>query len=305
MKPFFLLASAGADGSLDRRDSRSGGRTASSHARSRSMEDLLDEGPPDSGLSKRSALNGRYFEQRSDVGSASGPSAAQRHVATVHRPEEDARVLDDIDDDGGASWGLSASALNDRYFSRSGGSLIPPSASETASELMLDSPLDGRPGSDRSDSPAVDGRADATRYVKYSGGGAVSGRRRGPHSHTAKAQLAGRQASSSDCARSSALSDTSEAPSLASHVRNVRIPSHTSDLDQYLDDLFNPVLLDGGLDELSDARSLAASLRGTADDDVAALEDPELLCMALRGDGPMMDAQVGRPALIYVFANSR
>lgn len=49
------------------------------------------------------------------------------------------------------------------------------------------------------------------------------------------------------------MSDTSEAPSLASHVKNVRIPSHTSDLDQYLDDLFNPVL-DGNLDELSDAR---------------------------------------------------
>lgn len=61
--------------------------------------------------------------------------------------------------------------------------------------------------------------------------------------------------------RSSAMSDTSEAPSLASHVRNVKIPSLTSDLDQYLDDLFNPVL-DGTLDELSDARSLAASIKG-------------------------------------------
>lgn len=61
--------------------------------------------------------------------------------------------------------------------------------------------------------------------------------------------------------RSSALSDTSEAPSLASHVKNIKIPSHTSDLDQYLDDLFNPVL-DCNLDELSDARSLAASIKG-------------------------------------------
>ncbi|XP_062707917.1 unconventional myosin-XV [Aedes albopictus] len=62
--------------------------------------------------------------------------------------------------------------------------------------------------------------------------------------------------------RSSAMSDTSEAPSLASHVRRVRVPSQASDVDQFLDDLFSPVL-DGSLDELSDARSLAASIRGT------------------------------------------
>lgn len=34
-----------------------------------------------------------------------------------------------------------------------------------------------------------------------------------------------------------------------------------SDVDQYLDDLFSPVL-DGSLDELSDARSLSTSIRG-------------------------------------------
>lgn len=58
--------------------------------------------------------------------------------------------------------------------------------------------------------------------------------------------------------------DTSEAPSLASHVRRVRVPSNIdqfSDVDQYLDDLFSPVL-DGSLDELSDARSLSTSIRG-------------------------------------------
>ncbi|XP_055590383.1 unconventional myosin-XV-like, partial [Uranotaenia lowii] len=63
--------------------------------------------------------------------------------------------------------------------------------------------------------------------------------------------------------RSSAMSDTSEAPSLASHVRRVRVPSQASDVDQFLDDLFSPVL-DGSLDELSDARSLAASIRGAS-----------------------------------------
>lgn len=55
---------------------------------------------------------------------------------------------------------------------------------------------------------------------------------------------------------SSAMSDVSEAPSLASHVKGVKLPSHASEsIDQYLDELFNPVL-DGNLDELSDVRSL-------------------------------------------------
>jgi len=60
------------------------------------------------------------------------------------------------------------------------------------------------------------------------------------------------------------MSDTSEAPSLASHVRRVRVPSQASDVDQFLDELFMPVL-DGNLDELSDARSLAASIKGSYD----------------------------------------
>merc|ERR1719400_1626252 len=68
-----------------------------------------------------------------------------------------------------------------------------------------------------------------------------------------------------DGLRSSAMSDTSEAPSLASHVRRVRVPSQASDVDQFLDDLFMPVL-DGNIDDgLSDARSLAASMRGGGD----------------------------------------
>lgn len=62
--------------------------------------------------------------------------------------------------------------------------------------------------------------------------------------------------------KGSAMSDTSEAPSLAMHVRNLGMPSHASELDQYLDDLFNPVL-DAQLDDaMSDARSLAQSIKG-------------------------------------------
>ncbi|XP_037913894.1 unconventional myosin-XV isoform X1 [Hermetia illucens] len=91
-----------------------------------------------------------------------------------------------------------------------------------------------------------------------------------------KSQYAGRRSGGSHSSkyidkseyatRSSAMSDTSEAPSLASHVRRVRVPSQASDVDQFLDDLFSPVL-DGSLDELSDARSLAASIRGGTSDD--------------------------------------
>lgn len=72
----------------------------------------------------------------------------------------------------------------------------------------------------------------------------------------------------------SSIADTSEAPSLASHVRRVRVPSNVdqfSDVDQYLDDLFSPVL-DGSLDELSDARSLSTSIRGGRKDFVEAPE---------------------------------
>lgn len=93
--------------------------------------------------------------------------------------------------------------------------------------------------------------------------------------------------------RSSAMSDTSEAPSLASHVRRVRVPSQASDVDQFLDDLFSPVL-DGSLDELSDARSLAASIRGNLydyteapilNDDLSCLANSSLLYGTIKGGG--------------------
>lgn len=100
-----------------------------------------------------------------------------------------------------------------------------------------------------------------SRYQKYSGRS-----RHPPNPHSTKGHLDKTKDLdySSIGFRSSAMSDTSEAPSLASHVKNVKIPSHASELDQYLDDLFNPVL-DGNLDELSDARSLAASIKGGSD----------------------------------------
>ncbi|GIX67569.1 hypothetical protein CEXT_247881 [Caerostris extrusa] len=154
-------------------------------------------------------------------------------------------------------------------------------------------------------------QTESTRYVKY-GGKQMSSK---PHSHSTKAHIDRNRDDYSSVGgpKSSAMSDTSEAPSLASHVKNVRIPSHTSDLDQYLDDLFNPVL-DGNLDELSDARSLAASIKGGRspeplsafnantsetdpynildellpepfEEDLRNLEDPEHLAKALKGGG--------------------
>lgn len=105
-------------------------------------------------------------------------------------------------------------------------------------------------------------RAGSSRYVKNA---PKSSQPQNPHSHSTKAYIETRYNQndqySGRTGPSSAMSDTSETPSLASHVRGIKIPSHTSDLDQYLDDLFNPVL-DGNLDDLSDVRSLAASIKG-------------------------------------------
>lgn len=124
---------------------------------------------------------------------------------------------------------------------------------EEADQDFLDDDIDASKASRTSES---------TRYVKYTGKQAPNK----SHSHNTKAYIGKSRDDYSITTgpKSSAMSDTSEAPSLASHVKNVRIPSHTSDLDQYLDDLFNPVL-DGNLDELSDARSLAASIKGGGD----------------------------------------
>ncbi|KAL3238864.1 hypothetical protein MRX96_021885 [Rhipicephalus microplus] len=252
--------SAGADGSLDRRDSRLGGRSvaSSSHARSRSMEDLLDEGPPDSALSKRSALNGRYFElARAESAATSAGGGQQRCVATVHhRP--------DLDDATGMTaattpfWTFPPRRSRRRRRRRH---LVGPFGVGPQRAVLL-------PEYRRQHGAAVglrnreraNARLAAERSSRF-------GPQRKPPSRRQERDD-GRDAIRQvlrwfGCSSrtTSALSDTSEAPSLASHVRNVRIPSHTSDLDQYLDDLFNPVLLDGGLDELSDARSLAASLK--------------------------------------------
>lgn len=77
---------------------------------------------------------------------------------------------------------------------------------------------------------------------------------------------------------SSAMSDTSEAPSMASHVRDIKAPleqGNQADVDRYLDELFRPMLNEADLDDLSDGRSLATSIRGIKQDEEEE-EKPEL-----------------------------
>ncbi|KAI8125545.1 Unconventional myosin-XV [Lucilia cuprina] len=158
-----------------------------------------------------------------------------------------------------------SSALNERYFeqekSRSKSlddllagditDLDPATETEPLTNLGLsESRLNERYHSAERLTPM--GKETGPRYQKSQ----YAGRRSHAGSHSSKYMDKSEYAT-----RSSAMSDTSEAPSLASHVRRVRVPSQASDVDQFLDDLFSPVL-DGSLDELSDARSLAASIRG-------------------------------------------
>ncbi|XP_017002294.2 unconventional myosin-XV isoform X1 [Drosophila takahashii] len=182
-------------------------------------------------LSRSSALNERYFEREPSPGG--GGAGGQGSQAKSRSKSLDDLLAGDIapshqtvDCDSQEplhTLGLSESRLNDRYHS--------------AERL------------------APMGKETAPRYQKSQHAGRRShAASHGSHSskYADKAEYA---------TRSSAMSDTSEAPSLASHVRRVRVPSQASDVDQFLDDLFSPVL-DGSLDELSDARSLAASIRG-------------------------------------------
>ncbi|KAJ1528093.1 hypothetical protein ONE63_008009 [Megalurothrips usitatus] len=270
------------------------------------------------GLSRKSALNDRYFEDKPGR-SRSLDNLLESEMAPPRKLE---------------SLGLSQSRLNDRYHSMEkmpaplagpGGAAngpLPPVIPEpplmrmsavsnkeymTKAEAMLednlesvsqrgrDSPrkysLSSKPDADPAlellnnhhghhphlldfDYPDVASQASQAcrseddkgsyirghpRFIKSH----YAGKRAAPGSHSSRAYIEGRNNSekSEYGAKSSALSDTSEAPSLASHVRRVRVPSQASDVDQFLDDLFMPVL-DGNLDELSDARSLAASIKG-------------------------------------------
>lgn len=144
--------------------------------------------------------------------------------------------------------GLSQSRLNDRYHSVE--QLAPIKPVLANSNYMSKQEVEFEYPDVSSVSTSHRG---GPRYIKSH----YAGKKAPPGSHSSRAQIE----KSEFGVRSSAMSDTSEAPSLASHVRRVRVPSQASDVDQFLDELFSPVL-DGNLDELSDARSLAASIKG-------------------------------------------
>ncbi|KAG4077223.1 hypothetical protein HA402_005278 [Bradysia odoriphaga] len=201
-----------------------------------------------------------------------------------------------------------SSALNERYFeidksrSRSMDDLlggdggneiiqhIPAPVEPLANLGLSGSRLNDRYHSTERLAPIIS-KEPAPRYQKSQYAG-----RRSAGSHSSKYMERSEYAT-----RSSAMSDTSEAPSLASHVRRVRVPSQASDVDQFLDELFSPVL-DGSLDELSDARSLAASIRGGGgnirdfieapamnDRSLSILENATGLAKAIKGGGSKTD----------------
>ncbi|XP_076764901.1 unconventional myosin-XV-like [Xylocopa sonorina] len=234
--------------------------------RKQSHEAIL-ESTMETGLSRKSALNDRYFEKEKQR-SRSLDNLLQPEVVTP--PVKLANL------------GLSSSKLNERYHSLERIGETPAvsnveymTRNEIAQERKY-SRIRTEPNIEEEDltidfeypdiqSVSQTGRSEddkgsyirsQTRFIKSQ----YSGKRALPGSQSSRAYIE----KSEYGVKSSAMSDTSEAPSLASHVRRVRVPSQASDVDQFLDELFMPVL-DGNLDELSDARSLAASIKGTKD----------------------------------------
>lgn len=194
-------------------------------------------------LSRNSALNERYFD-----------------IEKVRSRSLD-NLLSEPEPTPLADLGLSQSRLNDRYHSVE--QLAPIKPVIATSNYMSKQEIEFEYPDVSSISTSNRG---GPRYIKSS----YAGKKAPPGSHSSRAHIE----KSEFAVRSSAMSDTSEAPSLASHVRRVRVPSQASDVDQFLDELFSPVL-DGNLDELSDARSLAASIKGgrTDHDYIHGLDD--------------------------------
>ncbi|XP_024893255.1 unconventional myosin-XV isoform X2 [Temnothorax curvispinosus] len=235
--------------------------------RKQSHEVILDT-TMEMGLSRKSALNDRYFEKEKQR-SRSLDNLLQSEI--ISSPVKLANL------------GLSSSKLNERYHSleRIGET---PAVSNVEYMTRTDITQERKysrvtrttePNIEEEDltidfeypdiqSVSQTGRSEddksyirsQTRFIKSQ----YPGKRALPGSQSSRAYIE----KSEYGVKSSAMSDTSEAPSLASHVRRVRVPSQASDVDQFLDELFMPVL-DGNLDELSDARSLAASIKGSHD----------------------------------------
>jgi myosin-15 len=193
-------------------------------------------------LSRNSALNERYFDIE---------KVRSRSLDNLLSEPEPTPLCD---------LGLSQSRLNDRYHSVE--QLAPIKPVIANQNYMSKQEIDFEYPDVSSVSTSHRG---GPRYIKSQ----YTGKKAPPGSHSSRAHIE----KSEFGVRSSAMSDTSETPSLASHVRRVRVPSQASDVDQFLDELFSPVL-DGNLDELSDARSLAASIKGGSQNDyIEGLDD--------------------------------
>ncbi|KAG8264185.1 Belongs to the TRAFAC class myosin-kinesin ATPase super [Homalodisca vitripennis] len=220
----------------------------------------------DSGLSRHSALNDRYFDKPgrsrsldnllspvappSSVGSSKLDTLGLSHSRlneryhSMERIQEVVTELSKVEEDNLES--VSQRGENRKY------SLTGASSDVLVSHNQLE--FDFPELSTRSEDDKGSYIKGHPRFIKSQ----YAGKRAAPGSHSSRAQIETRHSDKSESGvKSSALSDTSEAPSLASHVRRVRVPSQASDVDQFLDDLFSPVL-----DQLSDARSLAASIKG-------------------------------------------
>ena len=220
--------------------------------RSKSLDNLLPNENNLFGLSE-SRLNQRYLSQGNQFFERDGDDDASIHMESISQ-RGGKENWDDI--------GLSNNPLNDRYFSQPDLDRAHQNPSRKSEEIEMNKV--GRSNSDRQSKMDND-EIDLAQFEYPAERGAGGNKRTGNMKYI-KAHHAHRRR---DGMRSSAMSDTSEAPSLASHVRRVRVPSQASDVDQFLDDLFMPVL-DGNIDDgLSDARSLAASMRGGGDDDVS------------------------------------
>ena len=203
------------------------------------------------GLS-RSVLNERYFEDEPGTKAASRSKSLDNltnpfglsgsKLNRRYRGPEDLKDDETKDESKWTELGLSTkSTLNDRYFSqpdllgKSKVGLVNLREAEATEKLDQELELEMQ---------GKHGRHGHPRFVKSGG----------------KLRR--------DLKSSAAMSDTSEAPSIASHVHRVRVPSQASDVDQFLDDLFSPVLDGQTVDDgLSDAKSLAASMRGGGDQD--------------------------------------
>ncbi|XP_025836405.1 unconventional myosin-XV [Agrilus planipennis] len=196
--------------------------------------------PSHEALSRNSALNERYFD-----------------IEKIRSRSLD-NLLNEPEPTPLANLGLSHSKLNDRYHSVEQLAPIKPVLSNNSYMAKQEMDFEYQDASSVSTS-----NRGGPRYIKSH----YSGKKAPPGSQSSRAVIEKTEFT----VRSSAMSDTSEAPSLASHVRRVRVPSQASDVDQFLDELFSPVL-DGNLDELSDARSLAASIKGCGD---AQMEETE------------------------------